>query len=113
VIEILRAGDQAADFVGTQDGGEPPVSLRGREILLQLAPLQHPHKEEAQRRNMQAHRPHGQLLLFKQIRLIAAERVRPEPIDPAAPMILLAGGERVHVAANRGRRVIAPDHFLA
>jgi hypothetical protein len=53
VIEIFRAGDQAADFVGTQDGGKPSVSLRGREILLQLASLEHTDKEEAQGRDME------------------------------------------------------------
>jgi hypothetical protein len=89
------------------------VSLRGREIRFELAPLEHTDKEEAQGRDMEAHGPHRQLLLFKQIRLIAPERVRAEPIDPAAPVIDLAGAERVQVAANRGRRVIAPDHFVA
>jgi len=89
------------------------VSLRSREIFLQLAPLEHPDKEDAPGRDMEAHGPHGQLLLFKQIRLIASERVRAEPIDASAPVILLAGDERVQVAADGGRRVIAPDHLLA
>ena len=65
MIEILRAGDQAADFVGTQDGGKPSVSLRGREILLQLAPLEHPDKKKRRARDVEAHGPHGQLLLFE------------------------------------------------
>ena len=98
VIEILRAGNQATDFVGTQDGGKPSMALRGRELLLQLAPLEHPDKEEAQGRDMEAHGPHGQLLLFKQMRLIAPERVRAELIESAG-----RGGSARRCGARAGR----------
>jgi hypothetical protein len=60
MIEILGPGDQAADFVGTQDGWEPSVSLQGRKVLFQLTALEHTDKEEAERRDMEAHGPHGQ-----------------------------------------------------
>ena len=65
VIEILRARNELAHFVGTQDRGQPPMALRGGQLLLQLAALEHPHKEEAQGGDVESHGPDGELLLSK------------------------------------------------
>ncbi len=81
VVEILRAGNQPTHFVGTQDGGQPAMAFRGGQVLFQLAPLEDADKEEAQGRHVEAHGPDGQLLLLEQVGLVAAERIRPEPIE--------------------------------
>ena len=112
VVEILRAGNQLTHFVGTQDRGQPSMALRGRQLLLQLAPLEHPHKEEAQRGDVEAHRPHGELLLTKQVGVIPPKRLGAELIEATAAVVALAGAQRVQVGANRGRGIVAPDQFV-
>jgi len=44
---------------------------------------------------MQTDRPHGQLLLLEQMRLIAPERIWPELLESAAAVIALTGAQRV------------------
>ena len=78
-------------FVGTQDRGQPPMAFRGRQLLLQLAPLEHPHKEEAQSGDVEAHRPHGELLLTKQVGVIPPKRLGAELIEATAAVVALAG----------------------
>ena len=59
--------------------------------------------EEAQRGDVEAHRPHGELLLTKQVGVIPPKSLRAELIEATAAMVALAGAKRVQVGANRGR----------
>ena len=61
---------------------------------------------------MESHGADGELLLSKEIGVVAPERGRAELIEATAAMVALAGAERVQVGANRGRGVVAPDHFV-
>jgi hypothetical protein len=88
------------------------MALRGRQLRLQLAPLEHPHKEEAQSGDVEAHRPHGELLLTKQVGVIPPKRLGAELIEATAAVVALAGAKRVQVGANRGRGIVAPDQFV-
>ena len=49
VIEILRARDQALDFVGTEHDRQAASPLRIRQVLVHVAPLQHVPAEEPER----------------------------------------------------------------
>jgi hypothetical protein len=60
------------------------MALRGRKLLLQLAPLEDAHEEEAQRGDVEAHRPDGELLLTKQVGVIPPKRLGAELIDATA-----------------------------
>ena len=44
---------------------------------------------------MQADGPHRQLLLLEQMRVVAAEGIPPELLEPTAAVVALAGAERV------------------
>ena len=111
-VEILRAGNQLTHFVGTQDRGQPTVALRSGQLLLQLAPLEHPHKEEAQGGDMEPHRPHGELLLTKQVGVIPPKGLGAELIEATTAVVALAGAKRVQVGPNRGRGIVPPDQFV-
>ena len=65
VIEILCARNEPADFLWTQDRRQAPVPLRGRQLLLQRAPLQDPNIEEAQRGHVEPDRADGELSLLE------------------------------------------------
>jgi hypothetical protein len=49
----------------------------------------------------------------KTVPVIPPERLRPELLESAAAVIALTGAQRVQIGANRGGRVVAPDHLLA
>jgi hypothetical protein len=89
------------------------MAFRGGQLLFQLAPLEDANKDEAEGRHVKADGPDSQFLLFEQVGLVAAQGIPPELLKPTASVVALAGAERVQVASNRGRRVIAPDHLVA
>src|SRR5260370_35525588 len=97
VIEVLRAGNEPADLLGTQHGRESPVTLRGRQLLPQGAPFQDPDKKEAERRHVEAHGADRELPFLKQIGLIPPELTWPEPIEATTGMLAATGVERVQV----------------
>ena len=73
VIEILRAGDQALDLVGTEDDRQAEPLLRIRQVLAHVAPLQHVAAEEPQRADLRDHGPHGEPSLFEEKQVVASE----------------------------------------
>src|SRR6476659_10122392 len=84
VIEVLRAGNESADLLGTQDRWQSPMTFRGRQLLLQRPTLQNTYKEEAERRHVEAHGADRELPLFKQIGLISPKLMRPQLIKATA-----------------------------
>ncbi len=95
VVEILRAGNQLTHFVGTEDRRQPSMPLRGGQLLFQRAALEHPDKEEAQGRDVESHGPDGELLLSKEVGVVAPERGRAELIEATSAMVALTRAERV------------------
>jgi hypothetical protein len=71
------------------------MRFRSGQIFFELAPIEDADVEEPQGGDVETHGPDRQLLLREQVSLVASERIRPEPIDPAASVILLAGAERM------------------
>ena len=71
-----------------------------------------PHKEEAQSGDVGSHRPHGELLLNKQVGVIPPKSLGAELIEATAAVVALAGAKRMQAGANRGRGIIAPDQFV-
>jgi hypothetical protein len=64
--------------------------------------------EEAQPGDVEAHRPHGELLLTKQVGVIPPKSLHAELIETTAAMVALAGAKRVQVGTNRGRGCAGP-----
>jgi hypothetical protein len=56
-----------------------------------------------QGRDVESHGAHRQFFLCKQMRVVAAERLPSEPIDPAASVIALARAEGMNLRADRPR----------
>ena len=65
VVEILRARDQALDFLRAQDDREASPALRIRQVLFHVPPLQHAQEEEPERGDFGDDGPHRQLPLFE------------------------------------------------
>ena len=95
VKEISCVRDQTPHLLGTEDRGEPPVTFRGGQFLLQPAALQDAHIEEAERGDMEADGADGELALFEQGRLIPPEIAGAEPIEATAGMLAATGVESV------------------
>ena len=91
VIEILRAGDQALDLLGTEHDRQAESPLRIRQVLVHVAPL----AGRARQKNRSAadlgdHRAHGEPPLLQQIDLVASELGRGDPIEPRAGVLAKA-----------------------
>jgi hypothetical protein len=95
VVEILRARNQLTHFVGAEDRRQPSMPLRGWQLLLQCAALEHTDKEEAQGRHVESDGPDGELLLSKELSVVTPERGRAELIKAPAAMVALTRAERV------------------
>jgi hypothetical protein len=111
VEEVLGPRDQASDFLRTQNGRQPAMTLRRRQVLLQRAPLQDPDIEEAQRGDVEPHRTDGELSLLEQVRLIPPEIIGPELIEAPTGMLEATGIEGVQIGLD-GRRGVVPSHEL-
>jgi hypothetical protein len=77
--------DHPRHFLDTQDLGQPTRGFGVRRVIKQVAPLQHLHEEEAQRRDMQKDRQRAHLSLAEQVRLIRPKMSLIQPVGSAVP----------------------------
>jgi hypothetical protein len=111
VKQILGPGNEALDFVGTQDDRQPAWTLRVRQVFLHIPPLQDSQVEEAERRQLCDHRADGEPALFAEIDLIAPQILRTHAVQ-SLPNVPMEGLEDLEIAFA-GRRGVVSAHELA
>jgi hypothetical protein len=85
------------------------VSLRVRKVLLHVPPLQHAAVEEAERRDLGDDRADGELPLFEQIDLVAAEIVGADLVEGTADVAVEGVDDPEITLAGRGGVVAAHE----
>ena len=87
MIEILRAGDEPLDFIGTEHNRQPESLLRIRQVLTHVAPVQDVPTEEPQRADLGDDCPRGQPPLLEEEEVIAPEVSGRDAIEARARVL--------------------------
>jgi hypothetical protein len=109
--EAVRRVDQLRDVIDAENLREATRGLGVRRVVQRVPALQRLHEEEADRADVEPHRPRRQLPLTEQMRLIRAQvrrcqSVRRSSEEPGKLFDVL------NVVRDRGRGIVATMEFL-
>src|SRR5689334_7501471 len=111
--QVARRIDEAHRFLRTQHHRQsPPVVAWIRQVLFHVPPLQCLRVQEANRGDMLYHRPHGEFALLQQIRVITAQVIWTEAIEPFSAVLLKLPDDS-QIRSDRAFRIVASHEFLA
>jgi hypothetical protein len=110
VIEILRTGDEPLDLLRAEHDRQAQTLLRIRQILADVAAVQHGPTEEPERTDVRHDGPRSQSPLLEEEQVVAPKVSRSDPIEARARV----PAERVHdlKVTPDGRRGVVATHQL-
>jgi hypothetical protein len=111
VRQVLCRVDQVRDVIDAQNLRESTRGLGVRRVVQRVLALQRLHEEEADRADVEPHRPWRQLPLTKEMRLIRAQVGRRQSVrgsfEESGKLF-----DVLDVVRDRGRGIVATVEFL-